>query len=102
MSDAPKTTGSHGQPRTVIRGILLHLAKHPDAKDTFEGIFKFWLPKGAANQKRNKVREALDFLVFTKGWLTERKASTSEALYGLNKDHLEEIRDFLRESSDGN
>jgi len=94
--DALKTIGSHGQCRTVIHEILRYLLEHPDAKDTVDGIFKFWLPKGAAKQAKKEVREALDFLVIKKGWLTERNVHSSGKLYGLNKDHLGEIKVFLR------
>jgi len=94
--DALKTVGSHGQCRTVIREILCYLVEHPDAKDTVDGIFKFWLPKGAVKQGKKEVQKALNFLVIKKGWLTERNPHSSEKLYGLNKVHLREIKIFLR------
>lgn len=93
-----KAAGSHEK---VIRQILPYLIEHPDAKDTTEGILKWWLPEGPVNWGRDKVQEALNVLVL-KGWLTERKASSSKKIYGLNKDRLEEAKKFLRQSGNGN
>ena len=91
-----KSEGSHGPCRTVVREILRYLVEHTDAKDTVDGIFKFWLPKGAVKQGRKEVQKALDFLVTKKGWLTEKNVPSSDKLYGLNKDYLGEIKVFLR------
>ncbi len=41
----------------LIRDILIHLIKHQDAKDTAEGIHKFWLSAQTAHQSRDKVRK---------------------------------------------
>ena len=34
---------SRGDYLMLIREILKHVVKHPDAKDTANGIHKFWL-----------------------------------------------------------
>jgi hypothetical protein len=97
-----KTKGSHGPSGRVIREILCHVAEWPDAKDTADGIHKFWLSKHATNRGRKEVREALNFLVFTKGWLIEKVVGSSEKIYGLNRDRLAEIKHFLKQSGNGN
>ena len=97
--DELKRQGSHGQRRAVIREILLYLVEHPDAKDTIDGICDCWLPQDMDKAGRQTVREAIDVLV-RRGWLTERKAA-SEIIYGLNKDRLEEIQQFLRQFGNG-
>jgi len=85
--------GAEGQ---VIRGILQHLIENPDAKDTMEGILKWWLPDGH-RQGRGEVQKALDMLT-SKGWLTSREPIPSKEFYGINKDRLQEIRSFLQQS----
>jgi hypothetical protein len=81
----------------LIEEVLRYLVDHPDAKDTVDGILEFWLPSGV-NRGKREVQEVLDVLVSAKGWLTERKTGSSETFYGLNKNHLAEIRNFLQQS----
>jgi len=78
----------------VIREILQYLVEHPDAKDTTEGILKWWLPVGCG-KGRERVQKALDFLT-SNGWVTKRETTPPKGLYGINKERLSEIRDFLR------
>jgi hypothetical protein len=78
----------------VIREILQYLVEHPDAKDTMEGILKWWLPVGCG-KGHERVQKALDFLT-SNGWLTKRETIPPKRLYGINKERLSEIRDFLR------
>jgi hypothetical protein len=80
----------------MIWYILQYLIAHPDAKDTLEGILRWWLPGDAGEWQEGEVREALDALV-TRGWLTWRCITPSQSLYGMNKEKLEEIKRFLRE-----
>jgi hypothetical protein len=84
----------------VIREILQYLVEHPDAKDTPEGIYKWWLPKGQSERGRDEVQKALDLLT-SKGWLTKRGAVPAKEFYGINKDRLQEIRRFLLQSGGG-
>ena len=95
---AVKNEGSLGQRRAVIQAVLRYLIKNPDAKDTIEGIFKWWLPKGQDELGRDEAETALDFPV-SKGWLTVRQSTPSTKVYGLNKYLLEEIRKFLDDSA---
>jgi hypothetical protein len=71
--------------------------KHPDAKDTAEGIHKFWLSSKTVHQSREKVREVLEFLVEEKNWLTKKVSGAAVALYGLNRDRAQEIEEFLQQ-----
>ena len=62
--------------------------RHPEAKDTAEGIRLWWLPAGAEADPR-EVTAALDELVdrhWLKGW---------GALYALNSEELSSVRSFL-------
>lgn len=92
-----KAKGSHGRRGAVIGEVLRYMIEHPDAKDTIEGILKWWLPEGRGEPRKEEVQEALNFLV-SKGWLTKREISSEETVYGLNKKHLEEIKAFLEKS----
>ena len=78
----------------VIRHVLQYMVDHPDAKDTMQGIVRWWLPGGIAAWAEESVQDALDALV-ARGWLTQRQTTTSQQLYGVNKEKLEEIRLFL-------
>ncbi|HEX6767839.1 MAG TPA: hypothetical protein VF208_00710 [Candidatus Binatia bacterium] len=80
----------------LIREILSHLVKHPDAKDTVDGIHKFWLSAKIAHLSIDKVNEALEFLADEKGWLNKKAVGSAAILYGINKVRVEEIQKFLR------
>jgi|RhiMetdeSRZDD1v2_1073273.scaffolds.fasta_scaffold112122_2 hypothetical protein len=80
----------------VMRHILGYLIEHPDAKDTMPGILRWWFPQGGMDRAEEEVQAALDTLV-ARGWLTQRQTVTSQKLYGMNKEKLEEIELFLRE-----
>jgi hypothetical protein len=92
-----KSEGSLGKRRIVIRKILFYLIKHPDAKDTIDGILKWWVPDIHRGWREEEVRQALGFLT-SKGWLTARKIAASQKVYGLNKDKLLEIKEYLENS----
>lgn len=80
-----------------IREILQYLVEHPDAKDTGEGIFKWWSPDGH-KWGRREVQAALDLLI-SKGWLTKRGTIPSKEIYGINRDRLQDIENFLHHSA---
>ena len=78
----------------VIRHVLHYLIERPDAKDTIRGILRWWLPRSVKIWDEAEVQSALDTLV-AKGWVTQRKMSPSQSLYGLNQDGLEDILAYL-------
>lgn len=86
--------GARARPVPLARQILRYLVSHPAAKDTAEGVLKWWLPEGRVEYDRAAVQEALDCLV-AKGWLTERETRPSGRLYGLRRGNLREIKAFL-------
>ncbi len=88
---------SPGSDEKVIRGILQYCVECPDAKDTPEGILKWWRPKDQSEWRKEDVQQALDFLT-SKGWLTVRNTCHSQKIYGFNMKFSEEIRKFLMES----
>ena len=84
----------------LLREVLKHLADHPDAKDSVEGIHSFWLSHRTRHSSREKVRQVLDYLVDEKGWLTRKPSGAAVTLYGLDKKYLAEVRDYLRRCGD--
>jgi hypothetical protein len=89
--------GSPGGYGKAIHGILHHSIKHPDAKDTVEGVLKWWIPKTFGERGTEEVQKALDILT-SRGWLTVRNVSPSQKIYGVNKKFMKDIRIFLIES----
>jgi hypothetical protein len=87
--------GSLGQRREVVRAVLKYLIKNPDAKDTTEGVRRWWLPEDYRKQRQEELEEILDFLV-SKTWLTIRMTTQQKKIYGLNKECLEQIKDCLK------
>ena len=82
----------------VMQEILRYLIRHPDAKDTIEGILRWWFPnKRGAEPEKKDVQRAIDELV-SRGWVLKRKTTHSQTIYGMNKDHLEAIKGFTKKS----
>lgn len=82
----------------LIVGILRYLLAHPRAKDTIDGIEKWWLPKDTSREKKRRLEETLNWLA-AKGWLVARSSPQSENIYYLNENSLKEIRAFLEQDS---
>ena len=88
--------GSSVPDAMVIRALLSHVVEKPDAKDTAEGIRKFWFPKDSPVPSRKELEAALQFLVVNKRWFVVIKTSP---VYSLNKDCLDEVKSFLFDPS---
>ena len=99
--DVVENDESRGEHILLIREILQHVVKHPDAKDTAEGIHRFWLSSRTVHQSSDKVREVLEYLVEKKGWLTKKVSGASVTLYGLNKDRVHEVESYLQQAGNG-
>ena len=84
----------------VMNEILGYLVQHPDAKDTMDGIARWWLPPNDQGWKREQVQSAIDELVAC-GWITRRETTASQVVYGLEKQHLLTITNVLRRGSAG-
>jgi hypothetical protein len=80
----------------MAREIMSYWVERPDAKDTIEGIQKWWLlQKNVPQRSRIDVQRALDYLT-SKGWLIKREIAASTDLYGINPTRMDEIKKFLR------
>ncbi len=78
----------------LVRAILAYCVEHPEAKDTVEGILTWWFAAAETNWSAEEVRIALKFLT-AKGWITSRTIRESEEIYGVSKEKLPEITEFL-------
>ena len=86
-------------PLRVIREILCYLIEHPDAKDTIDGILRWWLRKGDVELRKEEVQRAIDELI-SKRWVVMRETTPSQAVYSVDKQQLPEIRAFLLKTND--
>ena len=82
----------------MVREIMSYWLERPDAKDTIEGIEKWWLRKNVPQRRRIDVQRALDDLT-AKGWLIKREIGASIGLYGINPTRSDEIKEFLESSA---
>lgn len=80
-----------------MRSMLLYLVQHSDAMDTAEGILQWWLPL-EKQCSREQLQKILNDLVERK-WLIARGSIEEFKLYGLNKEKLPEVLEFISESS---
>jgi hypothetical protein len=80
----------------LMRSMLLYLVQHSDAMDTAEGILQWWLPL-EQRSSREQLQRVLDELV-DKKWLIARGSVEEFKLYGLNKEKLPEVLQFISEN----
>ena len=85
---------SAGDVQQVIRNILSYLLEHPDAKDTLDGIMRWWGDPLHRAGAPDRIREGLEELAM-RGWISVRTGGTGVRLYGLNKDCMNDIRRYL-------
>jgi hypothetical protein len=85
--------------QAVAMEILQYLVQHPHARDTVEGVLKWWLPIHPVPRTKAVVQDALDSLV-AQSRLTKRKISHSQDVYGANEERIEEIRTLLSKAGD--
>jgi hypothetical protein len=79
--------------------ILGYLLSNPDAKDTVDGIEKWWINSMEIDMNARTVRGSLDHLV-KMGWLVSYQRKGSAVVYGLNRDRRETLRRFLEDTAE--
>lgn len=92
----PKSGGgddSVSRIREMQRRVLAYWMKHPEAKDTVEGIQQWWLAGAPPGGTAGELAVALDGLV-EKGWISS-SAHAGPRVYGLVGPKSFEIQQFL-------
>ena len=85
-TDCARSDDSEGRTE-IARELMIYLLKHPEAKDTLEGILEWWLP---GRTSRRRLKDALDDLAL-RGWVNLERRGSGMVLYGLNQDKVDEI-----------
>lgn len=81
---------------SVALMVLQHLVSNPGAKDTLEGIRKWWIATRRQEPRVDELQAELDALM-RKGWLVRFKPIGSKHVYGLNRERLQEIHKVVQE-----
>lgn len=74
----------------LIRRILNYSIKHPEAKDTLEGVRHWCRGESDTRCSRADVKAALEVLV-ANGWVTKRVSPHAPTLYSMNRNRLEDL-----------
>jgi hypothetical protein len=90
---------STGNVQAVAAEILQYLVAHPQARDTVEGVLKWWLPIHPVQRTKAVVQEALSLLV-AQSRLTKRSITHSEDVYSADEAQMEEIRTLMGNAGD--
>src|SRR5881628_680170 len=70
--------------RELELNILAYLLKHPDAKDTVDGVIRWWLPQTDRKLDIGEVRDTLEFLLST-GWVISTRLWGRPSSMGCTK-----------------
>jgi hypothetical protein len=84
------------EEREIARDILRYLEKHPEAKDTLEGIVQWWLSRERVERRLTKVERAVSFLLFQDLILETRRIGLPP-YYRLNHEKEKEIVEILKD-----
>jgi hypothetical protein len=76
--------------------ILRYLRKHPNAKDTVDGIARWWLQE-SGDATLARVEKAVSFLLRI-GLIVETQRKGLPRYYGVNPEKLKEINQVLERS----
>jgi len=87
------------QDNNVVAWLILgYLCSHPDAKDTAEGIGRWWLRGKGIDADAEAVCAALGYLV-ERRWLISIAGYSGSQIYGLNQERKTVLQQFLQSQS---
>jgi hypothetical protein len=83
--------------REIARAVLRHLETHPEAKDTLEGIARWWLERERSERLVDEVERAVTLLLSTDLVLETRRPGMPP-YYQINPVRREAIAKMLEEA----
>jgi hypothetical protein len=92
MSEQPRSA----EERIALR-ILAYLEEHPQAKDTIEGIWQWWLAGEGGKLRIAELERALSDLL-AKKLIVSTQGKGLPQCYAVNPAKLEEISKILRDA----
>ena len=81
---------SPSQMTQVEEDIVSYLLDHPEARDTLDGIVRWWVLELRIQREIRQVEQAVAELV-QRGWLISRTGADAQVHYSLNSAKAEEI-----------
>ena len=78
----------------IAREILRYFVVHPAAKDTLEGIARWWLERERIERTVEEVAESLHLLLAC-GFIIEKEGRAARLYYQMNPAKRKEIAEFL-------
>ncbi|HLJ14266.1 MAG TPA: hypothetical protein VKV15_07205 [Bryobacteraceae bacterium] len=82
----------------IARAILRYLLQNPDAKDSVDGIRRWWLPASFATRSQDEVEQAAKLMVGMH-FLQCRSTVMLADIYWLNRNARDRIERFVEEES---
>src|SRR5215467_8912306 len=88
--------GGVGEEEEIARLIVRYLSRHPEAKDTREGIATWWLRQQQIEYAIQAVHRALDVLL-RRGLILEHRGPDLRSYFSINSERLDDVAQFLGE-----
>lgn len=82
--------------RQIVIEVLRYLISHPEAKDTVQGIKRWWLGSSILTPIDSEVEEALAFIA-REGFLEERSVTPQQRVFAAKAGSLKPARRFLQQ-----
>jgi len=95
MTEEGKVTGGYDS-REIARAVLRYLKAHPEAKDTLEGIVRWWLERERSERLLEEVERAVTLLL-SRDLVLETRRDGMPPYYELNPSRREAITQMTEE-----